>query len=256
MFRSAYSPMMISTLLLSSIAIAIPFAQAGSGTSGGGDAYTLDFVQTATQFVYPWLVQNGAKLLPPVDPSTFLLSINPASIETLDRVYESCDETNSGREVQACYNSNTGKTYLSRNNYPVNSNSPSKVGLVAHEIFRKMGIEGDGYEITKQMSIAQDATIITATKTITTPDCYPTYNGAALGNVHTELLKADSNPACDEAVSNYYKTANKPITQQSILQQFHDTAQVVKSVAPDGTKCSNPNYYIGFITFHCTLSVQ
>ncbi len=132
------------------------FAKSGE-SSGGGDEYTLDFIKTATQVVYPWLMENGKTLSPAVDANAFLLATSPKDISSIDKVYESCDGSDTGREVEACYSGTSGKIYLSLSRYVVSAKpTPAKIGLVSHEIFRKMGIEGDGYEITKQMPIAQE----------------------------------------------------------------------------------------------------
>ena len=203
--------------------ISVPaFADTGPGTSGGGDNYTLDFVRTATQSVFPWLAENGSRLSPSVDASDFLMSISPKDIASLDRVFESCDGTQTGREVAACYNAKTGKTFLSRRLYPVNSNAPSKIGLVAHEVFRKMGIESDGYEITKQMSIARDGIIVKATSVEVADRChapqeFDAFNGAKLDAEEIDLRNTtanntagtQTNSACDVAKKNYLEIVTR-----------------------------------------------
>jgi len=153
MFMSKFKALVVLVFLSVGLP-AIVQASEGGNTSGGGDTYTLNFIKTATQELFPWLSVHGAKLNPPVDASAFLLAINPEKIVSLDHVYESCDQSQSGREVDACYNAKTGRIFLSRTRYPLQQSSPEKLGLVAHEIFRKMGIEGNLYEVTRQMSIA------------------------------------------------------------------------------------------------------
>lgn len=141
------------TILLSTLLTVPSFAKGkmGAGSSGGGDSYVLDFVKTATQEVYPWLLKNGRALDSKININDFLVAINPKEIVSIAHVFESCDGSNTGREVEACYNADTDFIYLSRTMYRVNDNSPAKQGVVAHELFRKMGAEGDNYEITKQM---------------------------------------------------------------------------------------------------------
>lgn len=127
----------------------------GGIDTGGGDNYVLDFVMVANQNLYPWLQENGSKLKPPVDAEKFQGLICPNNISSTDKVFEACDGSNNGREVAACYNQKENHIYLSRAMYPISEKlTPSKLGLVAHEVFRKMGIEGDGYEVTRQMAIA------------------------------------------------------------------------------------------------------
>lgn len=127
----------------------------GVGNTGGGDEFTYDFLFTANQIIYPWLKSNGHKLNPKVDAEAFLKALDPKSLVSVQEVYESCDEKKSGRPVSACYNARTGQILLSRDRYITDNFSPSKIGLVSHEIFRKMGIEGDNYEVTKQIAIAK-----------------------------------------------------------------------------------------------------
>jgi hypothetical protein len=129
-------------------------AQAGNEGSGGGDEYTLDFIKIAVNEIYPWLKENGDKLNPQVDADSFLKAIEPKNIESLPRVFESCDGSGQGREVEACYNGLTKRISISRALYPLElSNYAPKRGLIAHEIFRKMRIEGDSYEVTRQIPI-------------------------------------------------------------------------------------------------------
>ena len=127
-------------------------AQAGR-ESGGGDEFTLDFVRVATQIIYPWLVTKGSKLNPSVDSGDFLIAVNPKQLVSIEHVFESCDGSSRGREVEACFSSKDGFTYLSRTRYPLKNDSPAKFGFISHEVFRKMGIEGNQYEISRQMSI-------------------------------------------------------------------------------------------------------
>ena len=153
MFYIIQSLKVIAMLILFTHA-ALCVADNGPGGTGGGDEYTLDFVQTATQQIYPWLKAHGNSLVPKVNADDFLMTTNPENIISEYQVFESCDGSNGGREVEACFNSITNKIHLSRTLYPLNiKNSSGKLGLVAHEIFRKMKLEGDKYEITRQLSI-------------------------------------------------------------------------------------------------------
>ena len=130
------------------------YAFDGGGSTGGGDEFALDFIQTATQQLYPWLKAHGKSLNPKIDADDFLMATNPEEIVSDLQVFETCDGSKNGREVEACYSESTNKIHLSRTRYPINlKSSPGKLGLVAHEIFRKMKLEGDQYEITRQISI-------------------------------------------------------------------------------------------------------
>lgn len=145
-----------------------------SGTSGGGDRFTTDFAKIAEQEIYLWLKIHGGKLTPAVDAGTFRIANDPEAMVSVDHVFESChfilvnegqkDQTlqaipqnlpgHPDPEREACYNDDTQLIYISRTRYPLTmQNSAPKRGLIAHEIFRKMGIEGDEHQISKQISI-------------------------------------------------------------------------------------------------------
>jgi hypothetical protein len=119
----------------------------GSIDGGGGDKYVIDFISIALNTIRPWLEKNGRQLN--VDSEAFSKNVDPKIISSQDHVYESCNETTGGREVEACYNYKEDKIRLSRTMYNIEDQSNAKIALVAHEIFRKMNIEGDNYEITK-----------------------------------------------------------------------------------------------------------
>jgi hypothetical protein len=128
----------------------------GVSSGGGGDQYTADFINFAENEVYPWLKKNGQRIQPPVDAENFRQKIQDLTeiIESRDVVYESCDESTNGRIVAACYNSVTDTFQLNRKLYPLDVKiSPSKRLLVMHEIFRRMKIEGDKYEITRKLTL-------------------------------------------------------------------------------------------------------
>lgn len=150
----------------------------GSKDGGGGDRFVLDFVNVANTEVYIWIKLIGTSLNPQVDPKEFLNAIDPKKIASARRVYESCrfklvnsgaedqylegqPRSSSDREVEACYDGQ-GFIYISRILYPLEEKkSIAKRILIAHEIFRKMGVETDEFEVTKQMntlSISKKAT--------------------------------------------------------------------------------------------------
>lgn len=138
--------------------VAYPNAQARDGVSsgGGGNQYTADFINVAETEVYPWLKLNGNKIQPAINAEKFLLEIKDITqrIDSKEVVYESCDNSNSGRIVAACYNDNADMFYLNEKLYPLDlKNSPSKRLLVMHEIFRRMRLEGDNYELTRKLNV-------------------------------------------------------------------------------------------------------
>ena len=134
------------------------FCQDGGVGGGGGDEFTADFINVASQELYPWLKLHGSSLSPQIDAEDFLAAVNQIvknkDIASAVRVYESCNGTKKGRQVEACFSTDTGKITLSRSWYPIQkTNSMPKLRLVAHEMFRKMKIEGDQYEVARQISI-------------------------------------------------------------------------------------------------------
>jgi len=128
----------------------------GPGSGGGGDPYVMDFVNTATTEVLPWLAVHGAELPTPISATEFKKYINPKLVFVLDDVYESCDGTKRGRASVGCYNATEGRWYLSRHFYPLDVvGSAMKRNFIMHEIFRSMGVEGDNYEQTRTISRSQ-----------------------------------------------------------------------------------------------------
>lgn len=147
---------LMSTLLTTATLMGHAALAEGGSSTGGGDAYVRDFVATATQEVYPWLLEQGISLKPKIDAETFLRAVNPRDMQSADHVYEKCNPTAKAaneREVQVCYSQENDRYYISRTMYPLDVKSSAKRALVAHELFRKMKIEGDLYEISRQMPI-------------------------------------------------------------------------------------------------------
>jgi hypothetical protein len=133
--------------------------QAGGVSTGGGDEYVVDFIQTAQNEVYPWAKENQDL----INAEKLLVAINPDRIASVDRVFESCNFENgvaipqnkNDQERQACYNQHDDFIYLSRAKYPLNvKNSPSKMSIVAHELLRRLKLEGNEYLITGQWNFA------------------------------------------------------------------------------------------------------
>lgn len=128
----------------------------GVGSGGGGDQYTIDFMKTLIDETHPWLVKNLWQMKKQIDAKEFLKNIEEIAsrVESLPEVYESCDGSKKGREVAICYNYVTDKFYINRSMYPLDvRQSTSKILLTMHEIFRRMRLEGDKYELTRQLSV-------------------------------------------------------------------------------------------------------
>lgn len=121
----------------------------GPGGTGGGDDFTLDFITTATLELPSLLRTEWKNKVPHMKIDEIEKTLDPSKIRSAKKVYESCDESNQGREVVVCFNKNTKEFVISRSLYPINQSSIAKIKLVAHEIFRKLGLEGDGYELTR-----------------------------------------------------------------------------------------------------------
>lgn len=139
----------------------------GPDISGGGDPYSLEFIKIASNQVYPWLLSYGHLLRPKVDPEAFINSLNVGKISAIAVVYESCDGSDKGREVEACYNEDLDMIFISRKRFPVGGElSSTRTRLVAHEIFRRMKLpEGDAYNLSIQ--------IVAGTRTIKTEFVQP-----------------------------------------------------------------------------------
>lgn len=177
-------------VLTLSLTYSFSFAhQGGVADTGGGDAWTTDFLNIARNELIPWLYANeaspeGVKL--PVSAKAVESAVNPRQIKSLPFVYEKCrtgmvaltffsqlgfePKQLSGiqvdakdREVSACYDGQY--IYISRKMWPLGTNYDPRIGsdeglrsvkrgLVAHEIFRKMNIgEGDNYTISEKIPI-------------------------------------------------------------------------------------------------------
>lgn len=152
----------IISLFLVLSATQIVVAQSGTSSGGGGDDYTIDFLQTLENEVTPWLFGQNGHLLPKgLTKKLFAdhLAAIAEKVESKATVYESCDQSTNGRQVVICYNYIEDKYYISRTLYPLDKrNSLSKWLLLAHELKRrividKKPIEGDKYEVTRKLSV-------------------------------------------------------------------------------------------------------
>lgn len=131
-------------------------AKDGGQDGGGGDSFVQDFIQVAKSELLPWIVKNGSNMFPAVDSHLFEKSIldlvEDKTITSDEVVYESCDGSQIGRIVEICYNYKTNVIVISRTRYPLEmKKSAIKRKLVAHELFRKLRLEGDGYSLSNQM---------------------------------------------------------------------------------------------------------
>lgn len=140
----------------------------GGVSTGGGDEYVIDFIQTAQLEVYPWAKKNQDI----INAEKLLTAIQPEKIQSADRLFETCQfkiiQDDHGHKTyqgvpsnpqdpprQACYNQNLDVIFLSRELYPLNvKNTPSKMSLVAHELLRRLRLEGNEYLITGQWNFS------------------------------------------------------------------------------------------------------
>jgi hypothetical protein len=176
------------------------------GVSSGdrGNQYTVDFIKVAEQEIYPWLVKNGHKIQPVVSAELFLKHIQTIAkrIDSKDVVYESCDASTNGRIVAACYNSVTDMIWLNQKLYPLDLiNSQAKRLLIMHEVFRRMGLEGDKYEVTRKLSV-------TITNPEITSSCIIKYYRDA------DFKKSEEK---ELAVQTCEKNASEPLIQKCVL---------------------------------------
>lgn len=134
----------------------------GPGGTGGGDEFTLDFLST-TEEALALLLQTPHPHQSKIDAAAFREAVKAPRIESVDKVFESCDNSQKGREVTFCYNKNLDFWQISRTRYPLNMSSVAKIKGVAHEVLRKLGLEGDDYEITRHIIPESVLQIPTAT---------------------------------------------------------------------------------------------
>lgn len=129
----------------------------GGSSSGGGTDLLTDFVNNAEQEVLPWILEYANLVEPRIDVEKFKASIDMNRMSQVPVVYPSCFaehrlKNQNEDPVAACYNQEQDWTYLSESMYPVDIKmSPSKRGLIAHEIFRRMNIEFNDYTIVRQI---------------------------------------------------------------------------------------------------------
>lgn len=158
---------------------AISNSALASKDRGGGDGYRADFVKVA-HTVYDWL-GNHPEFNKKVSADAFLLAIDPDKIQsTSEQLYYKA------LPVDATYDYNSQVITIYRTGWDHEADS-EKLKLTAHELFRKMGVEGDGYELSSQIMNAQVSNIVSQLKE---GDFKPSFgdslsrdNGLGYGNV-------------------------------------------------------------------------
>lgn len=126
------------------------FSEARSNEGrGGGDSYTIDFIQTVALEIYPHARKYPVKYR--ATAAQLLDAADPERVVSKKNVYESCDDSKNGREVEMCYNPEEDTFRISRELYPIDKkNSQAKRAAIVHELYRRLKIEGDKYHETKQ----------------------------------------------------------------------------------------------------------
>lgn len=120
------------------------FVYAG-GNTGGGAGCVADFMATAYE-LNSWLLTNGSNLNPPIDANAFHSVVDAKIIiPTIEDL-----RANNGSVVDARYESENDIIKVRCDRLQANTKS-GLWRVVGHEFFRRMGIEGDGYELTQQI---------------------------------------------------------------------------------------------------------
>ena len=97
------------------------------------------------------LKTEGAKLKPPVSSATFAKA---ASSESFQLVADTDDLQYKNAHVDAYFD---GKTILVRCDRLEKNQPDAQARLIAHEVFRKMSLEGDEYEESRQLSLFRNS---------------------------------------------------------------------------------------------------
>lgn len=124
-------------------------ALAFGGDHSGGGSGCMSEVQRSAEVVIQDLRLEGRKLNPPVRASAFAGASRPTSFKFVD---EKTDLQYEGAHVDAYFN---GETILVRCDRFEKNSIDGRARVVAHEIFRKMAIEGGNYEVSRQLAIFQ-----------------------------------------------------------------------------------------------------
>ncbi len=116
----------------------------GRDTSGGGSGCMGEYM-AQVQGIADWIQKKGSTLKPSVSSERFLEAADPNDVEivpvTIDLKYK-------GNPISAFYEGSKIQLRCDR----LLSEPPNwRKRTVAHEVLRKMGLEGDRYEISRQM---------------------------------------------------------------------------------------------------------
>jgi hypothetical protein len=113
---------------------------------GGGDGYVASFV-TVARHIEAWLEIHGKELNPSVDFMAFDRAVDPNKIGSTDsQLYYK------GLPKDCLFDLSSGIITINRARWSeLKDGSSEQTRVVAHELFRKMGIEGDGYEVSTQI---------------------------------------------------------------------------------------------------------
>lgn len=141
----AHMPVSTNSTLSAGRAPASP--KQGGADAGGGSGCMANFMSAAFD-ASEWLSNNGSKLKPAVKENAFLLATSPNDILITNE-----DLEYKGNPVDAFFD---GSKIEVRCDRLTNDNIVNRRRVVAHEIFRKMGLEGDQYEISRQMFSIND----------------------------------------------------------------------------------------------------
>ncbi len=181
-------------LALAAIFIALP-AHAGPRDSGGGSGCLSEIFRSAST-VSDWLETNGAKLSPPVKASDFLNSVDPSAIR-----FTQDDLQYQGNPVDAYFD---GKFIRVRCDRLQRDSADAQNRVIAHEVFRKMGHEGDKYELSRQISVL-----------------------SSQSNTHSEEQSLDvpANSSSGTCINLSLAVSNGHILPQSLLDEWKKEAQ-------------------------------
>ncbi len=124
------------------------FAQRGGVGGGGGTGCKATFMAAAYQTA-AWIEKSGYSLKPTVDVKDYVSALNTVKVVEVPKSVDLKEYGTHGKSVTSRYDgNNTIEVRCDR------LNAETQQGLkrvTAHEIFRKMKIEGDAYEVSRQI---------------------------------------------------------------------------------------------------------
>lgn len=127
------------------LALTISQAAHSSNEGRGGGSGCLAEIKSVHHELAVWLAKNGKGLSPAVEAEDFIKALPDNDIVFTDKelVYQ-------GRPIDAYFDGEKISFNCSR--FQKNGPAPKRL-LIAHEVFRKLHIEGDGYEVSRQISL-------------------------------------------------------------------------------------------------------